>query len=133
MNEGRGYDDARAKVLCDEEGRLGHSHALGPSKRDGDYCAQETADQDDEDGAYAKTKAAIVVVAEVYRCRGSARSSHVCSVGRRREPKVHTTQGAWERGGEGRLTARDGDTATRVFGRHGEVDGSLRDSKVKFG
>lgn len=65
MDESRGYDDARAKVLCDEEGRLGHLHAFGPSKHDGNDCAQETANQDDKDGADAKAQAAIVLVAGV--------------------------------------------------------------------
>ena len=54
MNEGSGYDDAGAKVLCDEEGRLGHPHSFGPSKRDGDDSAQETADENDKDGADAQ-------------------------------------------------------------------------------
>lgn len=54
VNEGRGYDDAGAKVLCDEEGRFGHPHSFGPSKRNGDDGAQETADENDKDGANAQ-------------------------------------------------------------------------------
>lgn len=65
MNESCGYDDTRAKILCDEEGRLGHLHTFGPSKHDGDDCTQETADQDHKDGTDAKAQAAIVLVAGV--------------------------------------------------------------------
>lgn len=62
MDEGGGYDDPGAKVFCDEEGGLWYVQATGSLEEDWGDGAKQGSHQDDEDGGYAESNAAIELI-----------------------------------------------------------------------
>ena len=62
MYESGGHNDARSKVLCDEEGPCRDAGAGVSSREDGKPCAQEGPDEDDKAGRDADANATVEVV-----------------------------------------------------------------------
>lgn len=62
MNEGRGYDDTGAEEFGEEESPFRDADALSPGGKDREDRAEESTDQDNEDGRYPHTQASIITI-----------------------------------------------------------------------